>query len=280
MVTEEQSSFFDEKGYLKYGKVLEPSEVEALTDGLDRIVDIELAGGDDSSVEFSVGHRRTIKDAEEEPRVLTQYVNMWKRDKDYEKTVRHPLITGIAKTLLKTPEVRLWHDHIISKPPQDNGHFRFHQDFYGWPLSAPRILSCWIALDDATVENGCMHVVPGSHRDPRFSPEAKKEEEEGLAQDPTLKTERAKMEEHPASFGVPVELSTGECMFHHCLNFHATPQNTTNQQRRAFVIIYYAQGICFNDAQASNHCLIPTIKVNSGEPLVGSGFPAVGQSVL
>ena len=40
-----------------------------------------------------------------------------------------------------------------------------------------------------------MHVVPGSHRDPRFSPEAKKEEEEGLAQDPALKTERAKIEE-------------------------------------------------------------------------------------
>ena len=166
MVTEEQAKFFDENGYLKYGKVLEPSEVSALIDGLDRVVDIELAGGDDSSVEFSVGHRRTIKESQDGPRVLTQYVNMWKRDKDYEITVRHPLITGIAKTLLKTPEVRLWHDHIISKPPEDNGHFRFHQDFYGWPLSEPRILSCWIALDDATVENGCMHVVPG--QPPRF----------------------------------------------------------------------------------------------------------------
>ena len=120
-----------------------------------------------------------------------------------------------------------------------------------------------------------MHVVPGSHRDQRFSPEAKKKEDEALAKDPTFKTERAKMETQPASFGVPVELSTGECMFHHCLNFHATPPNTTNRQRRAFVIIYYAQGVCFNDAQAGHHCLIPTIEVNSGEPLVGSGFPAV-----
>ena len=188
MATEEQARFFDENGYLKYGKVLDPSEVRALIDGLDRVADIELAGGDDSSVEFSVGHRRTIKESQDDPRVLTQYVNMWKRDKCYEQTVRHPLITGIAKTLLKTPEVRLWHDHIISKPPEDNGHFRFHQDFYGWPLSEPRILSCWIALDDATVENGCMHVVPGSHRDQHFSPEAKQRELEALAKDPSLKT--------------------------------------------------------------------------------------------
>ena len=276
MATEEQARFFDENGYLKYGKVLDPSEVRALIDGLDRVADIELAGGDDSSVEFSVGHRRTIKESQDDPRVLTQYVNMWKRDKDYEKTVRHPLITGTAKTLLKTPEVRLWHDHIISKPPEDNGHFRFHQDFYGWPLSEPRILSCWIALDDATVENGCMHVVPGSHRDQHFSPEAKQRELEALEKDPSVKTERAKMEERHASFGVPVELSTGECMFHHCLNFHATPQNMTNKQRRAFVIIYIAQGVGFNEAQAPHHCLVPLIGVNDGEPLVGSGFPVAG----
>ena len=85
------------------------------------------------------------------------------------------------------------------------------------------------------------------------------------------------MEERHASFGEAVELSTGECMFHHCLNFHATPQNTTTKQRRAFVIIYIAQGVGFNEAQAPHHCLVPLIEVNDkGEPLVGSGFPAVG----
>jgi len=275
MVTEKQIRFFEEKGYLKYGKVLEQGEVGALIEGLDRVVRVELEGSDESSVEFSLGHRHDVKKAGDGPRILTQYVNMWKREKTYEKTVRHPLITGIAKTLLKTPEVRLWHDHIISKPPEDNGHFRFHQDFYGWPLSEPRILSCWIALDDATVENGCMHVIPGSHRDPRFSIEAKRKELEALAKNSTIKTERTEMEGRHASFGAPVELKTGECMFHHCLNFHATPQNTTNRQRRAFVIIYLAQGVRFYKAQAPNHVLVPIVEVNDGEPLTGSGFPVV-----
>ena len=275
MVTDKQIRFFDENGYLKYGKVLEQGEVGALIEGLDRVVRVELERSDESSVEFGLGHRHDVKKAGDGPRILTQYVNMWKRDKTYEKTVRHPLITGIAKTLLKTPEVRLWHDHIISKPPEDNGHFRFHQDFYGWPLAEPRILSCWIALDDATVENGCMHVIPGSHRDPRFSLEAKKKELEALEKDPTVKTERAKMEGRHASFGAPVELKTGECMFHHCLNFHATPQNTTNRQRRAFVICYMAQGVRFYKAQAPNHILVKIVEVNDGEPLVGRGFPVV-----
>jgi len=276
MVTEKQVQFFEENGYLKYGKVLEKGQVEELIEGLDRIIHIELEGGDDSSVEFSFGHRRKGDESSNKPRAIYQYVNMWKRDKNYEKTMKHPLIAGAAKSLLKTPSVRLWHDQIISKPPKDNEHFRFHQDFYFWPLSEPRILSCWLALDDATVENGCMHVIPGSHKDSRFSPEARKKELEELAkagENPPDKTERQKIAELPASFGVPVELKAGECMFHHCLNFHATPQNTTDRQRRAFVMIFMAQGVCFNKAQSPKHILIPTIEVNDGEPLISSGFP-------
>ena len=99
MVTEKQIRFFDENGYLKYGKVLEHGEVGALIEGLDRVVGVELEGGDEASVEFGLGHRHDVKKAGDGPRILTQYVNMWKRDKAYEKTVRHPLITGIAKTL-------------------------------------------------------------------------------------------------------------------------------------------------------------------------------------
>jgi ectoine hydroxylase-related dioxygenase (phytanoyl-CoA dioxygenase family) len=168
MVREEQIMFFENNGYLKYGKVLEKDEVEELIEGLNRVIRIELEGGDGSSVEFSFGHYRKGDQSSNKPRAIHQYVNMWKRDKNYEmwkrdknyeKTIKHPLIAGTAKALLRTPTVRLWHDQIISKPPKDNEHFRFHQDFYFWPLSEPRILSCWLALDDSTVENGCMHVI-------------------------------------------------------------------------------------------------------------------------
>ena len=73
--------------------------------------------------------------------------------------------------------------------------------------------------------------------------------------------------------GIPVELKAGECMFHHCLNFHGTPPNVTERQRRAFVMIFMAQDVCYNNAQSPNHVLVPTIEVEDGEPLVGDGFP-------
>ena len=276
MVTEEQIRFWDDNGYLKYGKVLEQGEVAELLEGFDRVTRIESEGGDDSSVEFSGGHARGDNDAEYEAGGIRQYINLWKRDGVYDKAVRHPLITGIAKQLLKTPELRLWHDHMISKPPEENVRFQFHQDFFNWPLADPNILTCWIALDDATVANGCMHVVPGSHRDPRFSLAGRKKELEELAENPDARTERVIMGEHDASFGVPVELKSGECMFHHSLNFHSTPKNTTTGQRRAFVIIYMPEGILFNNSQAWDHILVPNIEAKHGEPITSSNFPVVG----
>lgn len=285
MITKEQIHFFEENGYLPYGKVLEKDEVEELRDGLDRVIELELTGGDDASPEFKYGHDRDPDEREQrQERAITQFVNMWKREPAYERLIHHPIIAGVAAAILRTPRVRLWHDQIISKPPGDNGHFRFHQDFYFWPLSEPRIASCWLALDDATVQSGCMHVVPASHRDPRFIPEAQVREDKERAKAATegreFKSERDVMAEQKAEFGKPVELKAGDCMFHHCLNFHATPPNTTDHQRRAHVMIFMAQGMEVNLAQSANHVLVPTFEVEDGQELVGAGFPASEVSAL
>ncbi len=282
MITQQQIDYFADNGYLRYGPVLDTAEVEELRTALDNVIAIESAGGDDSEVEFQFGHRRgapmDTTAQEERPRVLTQYVNMFKREPSYEQLLHHPVISGVACALLDSPRVRLWHDQVISKPPGDNGHFRYHQDFYLWPLDEPRIVTCWLALDDVTPENGCMHVVPGSHKDPRFGLESyaaelaarAAAEAEGREAEETV---RQKMAYEPAEIGKPVELKAGECMFHHCLNFHATPANVTNRQRRAHVIIFMADGVKVKIDQAPNHPLIPNFTVNDGEKLMGEGFP-------
>ncbi|MEZ4867217.1 MAG: phytanoyl-CoA dioxygenase family protein [Caldilineaceae bacterium] len=278
MITEEQRQFFNENGYLRYGRVLDMAEVEELRAALDHVIAVEAAGGDDSAVEFKFGHRRGNERGEDRPRVITQFVNMWKREPSYQRLLHHPVISGVAAALLATPRVRLWHDQVISKPPGDNGHFRFHQDFYLWPLREPQILSCWLALDDVDADNGCMHVVPGSHQDPRFGLDAYAAEMAARAQaeatgQTSEETPRQKMAYEPASIGLPVKLAAGECMFHHCLNFHATPQNVTDRQRRAHVMIFMADGVRVKLAQSPRHPLIPNFEVDDGEPLAGRDHP-------
>ncbi len=281
MTAAEHVAFFQAQGYVNRGAVLTPAEVDEMRAGLDRVIAQERGGGDDTSVEFKYGHDRVGDSPEEsgrDARAIHQYVNMWKRDPAYEAVIHNPNIVETARALLDTPQVRLWHDQIISKPPGDNAHFGFHQDFYFWPISPANIVSCWLALDDATVDSGCMHVMPASHDDPRFLPDAHAREaaearaarEEGR---PVAETERVKRSQLDASHGKPVELRAGECMFHHCLNFHCTPPNVTEGQRRALVMIFMAEGVLYDHAKSPNHILVPTIEVEDGEPLVGDGFP-------
>ena len=272
MIEQQQVQFFQQNGYLKYGPVLNMDEVQELRDGLDRVIQIELNGGDDSEPEFEFGH--DLRSQNPSRRVITQFLNMWKREPAYERLLHHPTISGVLCALLNTSQVRLWHDQVISKPPGDNDHFRFHQDFYFWPLDRPEIVSCWLALDDATVDSGCMHVIPESHLDPRFSPTGHEEELRAKERNEITESERDKVAKQPASFGKPIQIKAGECMFHHCLNFHATPTNITPNQRRAHVMIFMAKGVQVNLSQAGNHVLVSGFEVDDGEELVGKGFPA------
>ncbi len=63
-------------------------------------------------------------------RHLMKHYNYEHQKSSYEAAIHNPLIAGTARALLDTPEVRLWHDQIISKPPHDNGHFGYHHDFF------------------------------------------------------------------------------------------------------------------------------------------------------
>ena len=58
MLSEEQRQFFEENGYLRYGRVLTLAQVDELRAALDHVIAVEAAGGDDSAIEFKFGHRR------------------------------------------------------------------------------------------------------------------------------------------------------------------------------------------------------------------------------
>ena len=92
-----------------------------------------------------------------------------------------------------------------------------------WPFFFPQDhITCWIALDDATIANGCMTVIPKSFK---WGPVDTQLREQFLTI-PEL--------DEP----VPVELRAGCCMFHHALNFHSTGPNTTPDRRRGLALHY------------------------------------------
>jgi ectoine hydroxylase-related dioxygenase (phytanoyl-CoA dioxygenase family) len=62
------------------------------------------------------------------------------------------------------PNIALFASHYIAKPPFDGQPVLWHQDGSYWPLDPMEVVTLWLAVDDATPENGCMRVIPGSHK--------------------------------------------------------------------------------------------------------------------
>src|SRR5437016_1541200 len=95
--------------------------------------------------------------------VVVQVVNIWAADPRFYEHIFHPEICAMAAQLMGTDVVRVWHDQIQYKPPRSGGATNWHQDHPYWPILQPAdLVSAWVALDDATLENGCMRMVPRS----------------------------------------------------------------------------------------------------------------------
>jgi ectoine hydroxylase-related dioxygenase (phytanoyl-CoA dioxygenase family) len=124
-------------------------------------------------------------------------------------------------------------------------------------------LSCFIALDDTTRENGCLEYVPGSHRW-ELLPIT------GLAGKLNA-IEDVLDEDQKAQFKpVAIELKRGEASFHHPLMIHGSRENTTGLPRRAAVINVFRDGVCSasNDPPLEGVPAIPT-----GARMEGRFFP-------
>lgn len=78
------------------------------------------------------------------------------------KLVTHPEILARLRVLYG-PDLLLWRTNFFVKDPGSK-EIPWHQDFNFWPLEPPVIVSVWIAIDRASVENSCVRLIPGSHR--------------------------------------------------------------------------------------------------------------------
>ena len=124
-------------------------------------------------------------------------------------------------------------------------------------------LTCWIGLDDSTVENGCVHYVPGSHRWNLLPRGALADDMEAILSSLT--------DEQKAAFKpVPIEQKAGEASFHHPLTIHGSYENSSDRPRRAAVINVFRDGVV-SDTNEPLLAGVPTIR--KGEKISGRFFP-------
>lgn len=274
MLNANQLAEFEKSGFVKGGIVLNDEEVERLREELDLVMEGKSVNKPvlnrnmlaESSDSLHEGMKMTVSEK------VVQIVNIWMASDAFFQHAAHPVICEEIAQLCGTDTLRIWHDQIQYKPPVSGGPTNWHQDHPLWPIIQPAdLVSAWVALDDAVIENGCMWMVPGSHKwgnhqhdlanTPDFMP---------YHRQPELLPKEAKVE------AVPFEIKKGQVGYHHCLTWHGSPHNRSERKRRA-IAVHYMPGHTRYDPDGS-HPMLSYVTVNKGDILMGDHFPVVYSS--
>ena len=255
-LSEEQVAQFHEQGYLAPVRVLDDEQVEILRGELAELVDPAHQGN-------NLFYEYNSNESVDPSRVLFHALGAWRIKPGFHDMLWNPAFTVPASQLLGGA-VRFWHDQLFCKPAQHGGVVAWHQDYSYWTRTQPMAhLTCWIGLDDATRDNGCLQYIPGSHQWPLLPIT-------GIAGDmnaiQTVLSDEQKKQFNP----VAVELKKGECAFHHPLLVHGSYENSTAGPRRAAVLNVMRDGVC---SGSNDELLAGVPPIAPGEKMEGQFFP-------
>jgi ectoine hydroxylase-related dioxygenase (phytanoyl-CoA dioxygenase family) len=130
------------------------------------------------------------------------------------------------------PNVLLWSTSIFAKHPRDPAYISWHQDGTYWGLDSTQVTTAWIALSDSTVENGCMRVVAGSHRQEILPHNDTYADRNLLSRGQEIEVE---VNEQDAT---DIVLQPGEMSLHHVRIIHGSNPNRSDVKRVGFAIRY------------------------------------------
>lgn len=145
--------------------------------------------------------------------------------------VRTPEILDIVEPLLG-PDIVCWGAHAFCKPAGEGLEVPWHQDGQYWPIRPLATCTVWVALDDSTRENGCLRVIPGSHRAATCY-HHRLDERPDLALNQTVTEDQ--FDERAA---VDVELEAGQMSIHDAYMIHGSGANRSNRRRAGLAIRY------------------------------------------
>jgi len=195
--------------------------------------------------------------------IFIQKVNLWRRHTAVRKFVLSKRLGNIAARLEGVP-MRVWHDQALFKEPgKVNNKTPWHQDAPYWPHQDRwRQTTIWIALKDATIHNGCMSFVSGTHSLGAFSAINLGDPQDIFQYAPHIKPVKP----------VTCELKAGDVTFHNGLTFHYAGPNKSDQTREAFAIIYMPENTTYS---GETHRVTDPLNLNVGQKLEHDMFPQV-----
>lgn len=172
-------------------------------------------------------------------KVFLQRLNLWKISPLIREIFASAQLGRMICALSGEKAMRIWHDQTLQKMPWANA-TAWHLDNPYWSFHSRHAITIWIALDDATIQNGCMHYLPGSHKLARYDNTDLDENMSGL------------FDVYPEFSDIePLigEMKAGDAGFHNGLTAHAAGANMTPYPRRAMTCAFMPDGAVYNGQQ-------------------------------
>ncbi|MCZ6678520.1 MAG: phytanoyl-CoA dioxygenase family protein [Candidatus Poribacteria bacterium] len=169
---------------------------------------------------------------ERHPELRPERLGHWLVAKDpfWVRFVSDHRLLDVAEALVG-PNIAFFAADYIAKPPRDGQAVLWHQDGNYWALEPMEVITIWFAVSKSTCENGCVRVIPGSHR---LGPIAHRSEEDSV----NLLNSRVDPGVVDESAAVDVELNPGDVSVHHPRILHGSETNTSEHWRRGGSLQY------------------------------------------
>lgn len=213
MITKEEIKFYSDNGYL-------------LVNGL---FDLNQVAQGIGAIEEILGRADADKLSELEPRDQTTVRRIWSptQKNDYFMTMASDSkLLDVIQELIGE-NILFHYSKLNMKGPKVGSVVEWHQDFSYYPHTNSDLLAALIFLDDANVTNGCLRVVPGSHKTGLVSHNI-----DGFFRGMIVGVDENK--------SVEIEARAGSVLFLHCLTMHASARNESDTPRRTFLPAYRA----------------------------------------
>jgi len=248
-VTPEQRASWDEHGYFRIDGFADLDVCEAM---LDRVVDIarRYADGERVSPAWVTPEQNLRAEGRDgRPEELVSKVFRLHRDTVFHEFAVSEGVAELLRSLLASDDIDCFLSQFIFKNPGAWGQ-PWHQDSHYFPFEPDGgrpIAGVWLAVTEATLENGCLHVVPGSHREPvhEHVPDAR----------PGANLGYYEIVDHDMTAAVPVLMEPGDLLVFDSHLMHRSTDNVSPGIRAAMVYHYCRSGVTDPQQSAINDFL-------------------------
>lgn len=231
LLTEQQWNEYSRDGFLHLGKVLEPEELEALRRRAD---DLALGHVKNPDVQMQLDTGGVYEDLPAAVRSFDHGTRLYRKiqgletDDLFSRLVKLPLFLEIcARQYGPHAPVSIFRAMVMNKPAGQGTVLPWHQDGGNvWALDRDPLVTVWVALDPATRANGCLEVIPGTHRLGLLSLHGS-----------TVAEEHVRVHCPPERV-TPLEVEAGHAVMLHNWLIHRSGVNPTSVPRRALTVCY------------------------------------------